>query len=619
MLTLRSRLLFALSALLLGSLFVLPLWRVTLEAPQYPEGLGMQIWLSTITGIKPNDLDNINNLNHYIGMKRIVPESIPELRFMPVMVLGLIALAGAAALTRRRAVGVAFVAVFVILAGAGLIDFYRWEYDYGHNLDLENAIIKVPGMSYQPPLIGSRQLLNFTATSLPGAGGILAILSLGTGLLGLWRGRGRSSQVADAIPGVRALRAPVALTLLMVLGAPARAQDVIEAGPGQQFVRLRDAVAAAPAGARIRVHAGVYAESTIVIMRPLTLQGLPGSRIDGEGARTLLLVEAHDVTITGLTFEHTGVSQVDERAAILVREHARCHIVANTIRDAQFAVKLERAPHCEVRENVIEGAGARQTAAGNAIHAWNSDSVRITGNTVRGHRDGIYFEFVTGGIIDRNNVTASARYGLHFMFSHNCTYTRNTFARNGNGVAVMYSHDVIMRDNSFAHNWGGAAYGLLLKDITNSEIADNRFVGNSTALYLEDASRNRVHNNTFRENGWAVRLLASAQDNTFSGNTFTGNSFDVSTNSRGSSSTFSDNYWDRYRGYDLDRNGIGDVPHLPVRLFSLVVEQSPPAMVVLRSLLVDVLDLTERVIPALTPASLRDNTPRMRPLAGGTP
>lgn len=187
MLSNRSRTLLALAGVLILGAFVLPLWRVSLSAPQYPEGLGMLIRINTITGIKPNDLDNINNLNHYIGMKRIVPASIPELRIMPFVVAGLAALAFAAAATGRRAVALGFVAIFVLVALVGLADFYRWEYDYGHNLDLEEAIIKIPGMSYQPPLIGTKQLLNFTATSLPAAGGILLILSLGLSVLAVWR------------------------------------------------------------------------------------------------------------------------------------------------------------------------------------------------------------------------------------------------------------------------------------------------------------------------------------------------------------------------------------------------------------------------------------------------
>lgn len=162
------------ASLLLGALYVTPLWSVRLVAPQYPEGLGMLIRLSTIEGVKEHDLRNINSLNHYIGMKAIVPDAIPELRYMPWIVGGLIAAGIAVAAIGRRRALVAWTASFAALGAAGLYDFWRWSYDYGHNLDVENAIIVVPGMTYQPPLIGTKQLLNFTATSLPHIGGIVA-------------------------------------------------------------------------------------------------------------------------------------------------------------------------------------------------------------------------------------------------------------------------------------------------------------------------------------------------------------------------------------------------------------------------------------------------------------
>ncbi len=167
----------AASLLLLG-VFVLPLWSVRLVAPQYPEGLGMNIRINTVEGATETDLNNINLLNRYIGMKRIEPEAIPELRFMPWIVAGIV-LTGlvTAALGRRRLI-YAWTGAFLVIAAAGLVDFWRWEYDYGHNLDAETAVIKIPGMSYQPPLIGSKQLLNFTATSLPASGGLLAGLAL---------------------------------------------------------------------------------------------------------------------------------------------------------------------------------------------------------------------------------------------------------------------------------------------------------------------------------------------------------------------------------------------------------------------------------------------------------
>jgi hypothetical protein len=169
------RLTFAVAALLLGVAVIFPLWRVSLTAPQYPEGLGMYIWAHTVAGIGENDLQNINGLNHYIGMKAIEPESIPELKVMRpgIIAMALLGLA-VAALGQRRWMRV-WAGALVLSALVGLVDFYKWEYDYGHNLDLENAPIKIPGMSYQPPLIGSKKLLNFTATSLPATGGVLAI------------------------------------------------------------------------------------------------------------------------------------------------------------------------------------------------------------------------------------------------------------------------------------------------------------------------------------------------------------------------------------------------------------------------------------------------------------
>jgi hypothetical protein len=176
-----TRLLLAAASLSLALVYLLPLWHIGLQAPQYPEGLGLYIGINKIVGEKPQDLNSINNLNHYIGMKRIIPEAIPELRFMPLFVGGLIGLGLLAAMSGKRGLLYGWVGLFVAGALAGLADFYRWGYDYGHNLDPE-AIIKITGMSYQPPLIGNKQLLNFHATSWPASGGWILVAAV---LLGL--------------------------------------------------------------------------------------------------------------------------------------------------------------------------------------------------------------------------------------------------------------------------------------------------------------------------------------------------------------------------------------------------------------------------------------------------
>ena len=197
------------AALLLLLVFAFPLWRIDLLAPQYPEGIGMLIRIDDVQGVKPQDLHNINGLNHYIGMKEIHAESIPELRWMP-WIVGALVVSGllVAAWGRRRAL-VAWLAAFATLGVAGLADFWRWSYDYGHDL-APDAIIKVPGMSYQPPILGTKQLLNFTASSWPDIGGIAAGLSFALAAFALWRtiatsarARAREARHAAAAPPKR--------------------------------------------------------------------------------------------------------------------------------------------------------------------------------------------------------------------------------------------------------------------------------------------------------------------------------------------------------------------------------------------------------------------------------
>lgn len=176
------------ASLLLGLVYLFPIWSIDLQAPQYPEGIGLNISINVIEGKRPQDLQNINGLNHYIGMKPIVPDAIPELKIMPYIFAFLIVYGLLIAGFGNRNWVLAWLILFAVLAVVGLVDFYLWEYDYGHNLD-PNAPIKVPGMSYQPPLIGSKQLLNIRAVSMPHIGFYISILSLSLASLVWWRER----------------------------------------------------------------------------------------------------------------------------------------------------------------------------------------------------------------------------------------------------------------------------------------------------------------------------------------------------------------------------------------------------------------------------------------------
>jgi copper chaperone NosL len=180
----KSKLILIIASLILILTFFFPLWSIDLEAPQYPEGIGLKIWINQITGLKPNDLNNINGLNHYIGMKEIVPDAIPELKIMPYIIIFLILFGLVTALVGKRFFIYTWIALFFILAAIGLYDFYMWEYDYGHNLN-PHAAIKIPGMAYQPPLIGSKMLLNFNAISLPDISFFILVLVVGLAILAL--------------------------------------------------------------------------------------------------------------------------------------------------------------------------------------------------------------------------------------------------------------------------------------------------------------------------------------------------------------------------------------------------------------------------------------------------
>jgi nitrous oxidase accessory protein len=396
--------------------------------------------------------------------------------------------------------------------------------------------------------------------------------------------------------------------------APLAAQEAIVVSPSGPVKTVSEALRLAKAGGRIVVKAGVYREPTIVVDRPVTIVGESGAVLDGEASHQIMTVAADDVTIRGLELRHVPTSYVDDRAAIKVQDATNCVIEDNRIDDAFFGIYLARVDRCRIARNRLHARKGKEAASGNGIHLWTSNHVTIEDNEITGHRDGIYLEFVHESEVNGNVSEGNLRYGMHFMYSDDCRYIENTFRRNGSGVAVMYTKRVEMTDNRFEDNWGAASYGLLLKEILEPSLRGNQFTRNTVALLVDGVTRLRADGNEFVENGWAVKLLASAQDGAFTRNDFIANTFDVATNSRESTTSFSGNYWDDYKGYDLNRDGAGDVPHHPVRLFSLLVAENEPVLITLRSPFVGLLDLAERVLPSLTPETLADAAPAMRRL-----
>lgn len=403
------------------------------------------------------------------------------------------------------------------------------------------------------------------------------------------------------------------LIILLLLSGNYAYSNTIVVGKNKPITTLREAIRVANNGDTVLLHKGTYREGNIIINKSIALIGIDNPVLDGEGKNEILTVSGKGILIKGLHFVDAGYSSMNDFAALKVIDATGLLIEANKFTNSFFAIHIANSTHSIVRGNVIEGNNKSEHLSGNGIHLWKCDRMTVENNSIGKHRDGIYLEFVTESIIQGNVSEGNVRYGLHFMFSHADTYLKNTFRNNGAGVAVMYSKNVRMESNLFDRNWGPSAYGILLKDISDSRIIKNVFFQNTVGIHMEGSSRIEIASNSFKSNGWAVKVQASCDNNNFHHNNFTGNSFDISTNGTVSLNKFENNYWDKYDGYDMNKDGIGDVPYHPVSMYAMVVEKNPTTLMLMRSFMVSLLDKVEKAIPSLTPENLVDNKPMLKP------
>lgn len=375
---------------------------------------------------------------------------------------------------------------------------------------------------------------------------------------------------------------------------------------------LKEAIQMAVAGDTILVKKGTYKEYNIVVDKPLTIKGENYPIIDGEDKGEIIRVTSDHVTIDGLFIINVGTSYTSDHAAIRVVRSEHFLIQNVVLEQLFFGIYIEKSSNGIIYHNKIIGDAQDEYNSGNGIQLWYSKNVLVERNIVQKVRDGIYLEFSDNIIINENTSTNNLRYGLHFMFSNDDLYTNNLFENNGAGVAVMFSKRIKMHHNTFRKNWGSAAFGLLLKEINDAEIKNNVFEENTVGINIEGSNRIVYANNDFISNGYAVKVLGACYANTFEKNNFLYNSFDLSYNSKINDNVFKDNYWSSYTGYDLDRNGIGDVPYRPVKLFSYVVNKTPETIILMRSLFIDIIDFSEKVSPVFTPDNLVDMTPQIK-------
>jgi nitrous oxidase accessory protein len=412
------------------------------------------------------------------------------------------------------------------------------------------------------------------------------------------------------------------LCLLVASGfaaTPAETRSILApARPGAAAAALE----AASVGDTVTLARGVHA-GPILVRRALTLRGEPGAIVDGAGRGTVLTVAASGARVEDLSLRGSGkdVMKVDAGVHVALAENVRLDRLR--IADVLYGVNSERSNGLEIRDCELIGRVAPfdETGNGNGIHLWHTSGARLAGNRVERFLDAIYLSFANDVDVERCRMQWNGRYGLHTMYCQENRLVGNVFTLNVAGCALMFSNRLRIERNEFVHNRGPRTYGLLLRDCSDGVFRGNRLADNTIAVFMDGSNRNRFEGNTIEDNGWGLLVFASSADNIFTGNQFVQNDYPVALDMRRTSNHFDDgtagNYWSDNAPYDLDGDGVSDVPYSPVGAFAFVSKQYPDLTLLAKSPAVAALGVAERIFPALRPSEAVDRFPQVSPIGGG--
>jgi len=551
---------FSLAAIgLLTLAYFLPIWKMKLDAPQYPASLRLTAYGTRIEG----DLREINIINHYIGMEAIDTVPAPEMGLFAYALAGL-GLAAVLAPFHRR---LRQLAIFAILATAVVIvvDLQLWLRDFGQNLKPAAPIRVEP---FTPYAIGISKIGNFETTAMV-SWGYLALLGAA---LSLYLG-GRVGRVGNerALAGLARAASLLAVCLLAARGARAEAS-------------LQERILETPPGGTLNVRGGAH-RGPIVIHGPMEVIGIDWPTVDGGGSGSVVQIEGDGVVLRGFHIRGSG-RHVSEEAAGIKASGSGHLIESNRIEDVYFGIHLSQGSANLVQENQIAPGERGGERPGHGISLWYQKKGRVVGNRIAHARDGIYLSFADDTTVSDNEVEHS-RYGIHSMSSKRISFERNRLRGNLLGAALMYSQKLSMKGNLVeGHREGATAYGILLKDIDELLLEDNAIVRNRVGLYADTTPLGRdreaiVRGNLFSGNDTALALQSNVRL-TFTGNRIENNLAVVRTEgaalvSNRWSSDGRGNYWDGYQGYDRDGDGVGDLPYRYEAVMNEILNRQPLA------------------------------------------
>ena len=380
---------------------------------------------------------------------------------------------------------------------------------------------------------------------------------------------------------------------------------------------IQQAIDDAEPGDTIRVERGSYA-GNVVLSKSLTLEGLARPMILGEGQGSVVTVTADGCTVRGFIIEHSGGMLEEENSGVLLKSNGN-KIEQNELRDILFGVYLFASNDNVISDNLIRGRDSIEIGErGAGIHIWNSLRNTLTGNTILAARDGMYLQNASNSVI-RGNRISDLRYGLHYMYSNDNIFEENIFENNVAGAAIMYSRRIQFRRNRFLHNRGFSSFGILFQDDEDILAEDNLIVDNAVGIFMESLRGSVFRRNLVAANDTAIEAFSSASENTFQWNNFIENlsplwviGKETSTHWNGPGSG---NYWSEYDGYDLDADGIGDVPFKIQNVFEHLEGNYPRLRLYLLSPAAQALELAEKVFPIIEGSREFDHYPLMKPVA----
>jgi nitrous oxidase accessory protein len=379
---------------------------------------------------------------------------------------------------------------------------------------------------------------------------------------------------------------------------------------------IREAIAQAEAGDTIHVQPGLY-RGNLTLDRQITLEGTGKPIIRGDDYGSVVTVLANGCVVQGFILEHSGPMLVDEDSGILLKSNGNV-VADNELRDVLFGVYFFQADGNTVTGNVLRGRAWLETGErGNGIHIWNSSGNKILHNVISDMRDGMYLQNAYHTVIAGNSAH-HLRYGLHYMFSDDNRFEDNDFYDNVAGAAIMYSHRIEFRRNSFVHNRGFSSFGILFQDSHDCVAEDNTISDNAVGIFMETLTDSQFRRNTVAGNDIAVQAFSSAERDTFTENNFIANLSPFQLIGRGTDIQWSEsgrgNYWSAYDGYDLNGDGIGDVPFKIQNLFERLEANHPRLRLYLLSPASLALAAAERSFPVLEGPRTSDPAPLMRPM-----